>query len=174
MKFYRLFALALAVVMAATLCSCAAVQKDTPPGTACPSTQLTEIDQNGYTDRTFDPTALGKITVINFWAHWCGPCVRELPHFEQVAREYADEVAIVAVHCDTVESAQSFIADGYSDSAILFAMDQENEAFAYYSALGGTGSIPYTVVLDENGSVRKTFVGAITYDALVNAINECR
>ncbi|MBQ7089245.1 MAG: hypothetical protein IJN04_06355 [Clostridia bacterium] len=42
------------------------------------------------------------------------------------------------------------------------------------TACGGGGSIPYTVVLDRNGIIRKKFVGAITYDKLVAAIEECR
>jgi thiol-disulfide isomerase/thioredoxin len=33
----------------------------------------------------------GRIHVINFWATWCGPCVTELPHFEEAARELNDE-----------------------------------------------------------------------------------
>lgn len=39
---------------------------------------------------------------------------------------------------------------------------------------GGSGSIPYTVVLDADGIVRKKFVGAIAYDKLVAAIEDCR
>jgi thiol-disulfide isomerase/thioredoxin len=142
-------------------------------GDLCPTTPLTEINQNGYTDHTFDPTQRGEITVINFWAHWCPPCVNELPHFERVAAEYTDEVDIIAVHCDDVTKAQAFIAENYAESSIIFAMDKENDAFAYYSACGGSGSIPYTVVLDRKGIIRKKFVGAITYDKLVAAIREC-
>lgn len=143
-------------------------------GERCPSAQLTEIDQNGYTDHTFDPTTTGKITVINFWAYWCPPCVNELPHFDQVAREMADEVNVVAIHCDTVTQAQKFIAENYDDSSILFAMDKENDPFTYYSALGGTGSIPYTVILDTRGVICKKFVGAIDYNKLVSAIEACK
>lgn len=136
--------------------------------------ELTEIDRDGYTDRTFDPTASGKITVINFWAYWCPPCVNELPHFAEAAQEMADEVTVVAVHCDEVKEAQNFIAENYPDSAILFAMDKNNHPSAYYAALGGSGSIPYTVVLDAEGIIRHTFVGAISYDTLVNAIQTCQ
>lgn len=138
------------------------------------SATLTEINQNGYTNHSFDPTERGEITVINFWAHWCPPCVGELPHFERVAAEYADEVDIIAVHCDAVEKAQEFIQENYPVSSIIFAMDKENDPFTYYSALGGTGSIPYTVVLDAEGIIRQTFVGAISYDTLVSAIEACK
>ena len=188
----RLFCLMLAVLLSLALVACsdgdiadkgaaddnaqqsATFQDKTDVGEGCPSIQLTEIDQNGYTDRTFDPTATGKITVINFWAYWCPPCVGELPHFDQVAREMADEVDIVAIHCDTVESAQSFLAENYPNPSIRFAMDATGKVFDYYSALGGTGSIPYTVILDTRGVICKTFVGAIDYATLVAAIEACR
>ena len=73
-----------------------------------------------------------------------------------------------------IEKAQEFIGKNYPDSSILFAMDKNNDAFAYYSACGGTGSIPYTVVLDRRGVICRTFVGAISYETLTAAIESCR
>ena len=143
-------------------------------GNLCPTTTLSEISADGYTGHTFDPTERGEIVVLNFWAYWCPPCVNELPHFAQVAAEYTDEVDVIAIHCDDVTKAQEFIAKNYADSSILFAMDKGNDPFDYYSACGGSESIPYTVVLDADGIVRKKFVGAITYDTLVAAIEDCR
>jgi hypothetical protein len=91
-----------------------------------------------------------------------------------VAAEYTDEVDVIAIHCDDVTKAQAFIAENYAVSSIIFAMDKDNDPFAYYSACGGSESIPYTVVLDANGIIRKKFVGAIDYDKLVTAIESCR
>ena len=180
----RIFCLLSVLAMLFALCSCDNsndshidrhdLKRGNQIGDLCPTATLTAIDEGGYTAHTFDPTATGKITVINFWAYWCPPCVNELPHFDRVAKEYADEVEIIAVHCDAVEQAQSFIANNYPDSEILFAMDKGRDAFAYYSACGGGTSIPYTVVLDASGVIRKTFVGAINYDKLVAAIEGCR
>ena len=177
----RLVCLLLAVVMTVALCACNSADKDADQasvgnqiGDRCPATILTEINRNGYTDHTFNPTERGEITVINFWAHWCPPCVNELPHFERVAAQYTDTVDIIAIHCDAVEQAQTFIAENYAESSIIFAMDKEHDPFAYYSACGGDRSIPYTVVLDADGIIRKTFTGAISYDTLVAAIEACR
>ena len=183
----RILCLLLAMVLVLSLAACGETPddgsaiKDRPEnakrgnqiGDLAYGATLTEIDQNGYTDHIFDPTRQGKITVINFWAYWCPPCVNELPHFAQVAKDMADTVAVIAVHCDAVENAQTFIAANYPDSAIRFAMDKTNHPSAYYSALGGSGSIPYTVILDADGIIRKTFVGAISHDTLVAAIQEC-
>lgn len=181
----RLLSLILTLILTLALTACGddgSVIKERPEnaqrgnqiGDLCYGATLTEINENGYTDHTFDPTERGEITVINFWAYWCPPCVRELPHFERVAAEYTDEVDVIAIHCDAIDKAQAFIRENYSVSSILFAMDKENDPFAYYSALGGSGSIPYTVVLDASGIVRQTFVGAIDYDTLVSAIEGCQ
>ena len=177
----RIICLALALILALGVTACGGnadpavdAVRGNQVGNLCPAATLTELDENGYTDHTFDPTQRGKITVINFWAYWCPPCVSELPHFAQVAAEYVDEVEVIAVHCDKVSEAQAFIAENYADSAIRFAMDKNNDPFLYYSACGGSGSIPYTVVLDADGIIRKKFVGAISYDTLVAAIEACR
>lgn len=143
-------------------------------GDLCPATTLTEIGADGYTDHVFDPTQRGKIVVLNFWAYWCPPCVNELPHFDRVAAQYTNEVDVIAIHCDDVTKAQAFIAENYANSSIVFAMDQNRDPFAYYSACGGGDSIPYTVVLDKNGIIRQKFVGAITFEKLAAAIAECR
>lgn len=172
----RLFCLWLAMMLLLTACGNPA---DPPPignrvGDTCIGTTLTEIGPDGYTDHTFDPTRRGEITVINFWAHWCPPCVQELPHFERVAAEMTDTVDVIAIHCDAADQAQAFIAERYPESSIIFAMDAQNDPFVYYSALGGSGSIPYTLVLDADGVIRHTFTGAINYDTLLSAVNSCR
>ena len=183
----RLLCLCLAMAMTLALCACGDdggrrsshidrddTQRGNDVGDLAYGTSLTEISEDGIALTTFNPTELGKITVLNFWAYWCPPCVGELPHFEEVAKEYADEVAIVAVHCDELSKAQEFIGQNHPDSLIRFAMDDEDDPYGYYELLGGSGSIPYTVVLDADGVIRKTFVGAITYNALVAAIEACR
>ena len=176
----RTICLLVAIMLLLTACGDAAPQRPDDAvrgnqiGDLCPTTPLTEINENGFTDHTFDPTERGEITVINFWAYWCPPCVRELPHFERVAAEYTDEVDVIAVHCDAIAEAQTFIKENYAESSILFAMDKNNDPSRYYVACGGSGSIPYTVVLDADGIIRHTFTGAIDYDTLVNAVNSCR
>lgn len=184
----KLLCLLLAMAMLFALCGCGDDgrrdssrddREDTDRGNQigdlCYRGELTEISENGQALTTFDPTSLGKITVINFWAYWCGPCVNELPHFNQVAEEYGDEVAIIAVHCDQLSKAQDFIRINYPDSPIRFAMDSnKRNPYAYYETLGGTGSIPFTVVLDANGIVRQKFVGAINYNKLKTAVEACK
>ncbi|MBQ6845947.1 MAG: TlpA family protein disulfide reductase, partial [Oscillospiraceae bacterium] len=108
-----------------------------------------------------------------FWGTWCTPCVNELPYFDQIAAEYKDEVSVIAVHTEMVsETAPDYIKTYYPDSEITFARDLELEG--YYGLLGGRGTYPYTVILDENGIVSKVFVSALEYEDLKEAVEEIK
>ncbi len=144
-------------------------------GDLCYGYDLQIITKDGISEEIIDPTKSGKVTVINFWGTWCTPCVAELPYFEQVAQEYSDKVQVVAVHTHLVyETAPAYIGNKYPDSKIIFAkdypIDEQGLVGGYYSALGGRGTFPYTVVLDENGIITKIFVSSLTYDELKAAV----
>ena len=62
----------------------------------CYGYDLPIITAEGIQETTVDPTSFGKVTVINFWYTACGPCVAELPYFDAVANEYADEASVIA------------------------------------------------------------------------------
>ena len=60
--------------------------------------------------------------------------------------------------------APGFIASNYPDSQLIFAVDGPD--YDYYQQMGGLGSFPYTVVLDENGIILATFVEKLHYEDL--------
>ena len=144
-------------------------------GDLCYNADLNIIAQNAdvYAD-TIDPTRTGKITIINFWGTWCTPCVKELPYFDQIATEYADSVTVIAVHTNMIwETAHAFIETYYPDSNMIFARDDTMEgstAEQYYTALGGRGTYPYTVILDENGIVVSVFLNTLEYEDLQKVV----
>ena len=144
-------------------------------GDLCPSYALELLDETGLTGATLDPTATGKIAVINFWGTWCTPCIQELPYFHQLAENYPDSVMVVAVHTHSLfETAPAFIAANYPNTHMVFAKDTpaEGDALAgrYYAALGGRGTYPYTVVLDESGKILTTFFSALDYEDLETVV----
>ena len=145
-------------------------------GDLCYQYTLEIVDETGVTGQTFDPTATGKITIINFWGTWCTPCVNELPYFEQIAVEYADTVTVVAIHSAlSRETGPAYIAEKYADSPIIFSQDN-GQGFSgeYYTALGGRGTYPYTVVLNEKGIITKVFVSSLTYEELKEAVEAAK
>ncbi|MBQ7088390.1 MAG: 4Fe-4S binding protein [Clostridia bacterium] len=138
-------------------------------GTLCYSADLKVIGGEG----TVDPTALGKVTLINFWGTWCTPCVKELPYFDRIAKEYGDRLAVVAIHCmeSPASPAADYVAENFPDYAVQFAYDYGAMQNDYYTLLGGRGAYPYTLILNEQGVIEKVIFSSVTYDDLKSAID---
>ena len=148
-------------------------------GSLCYGYDLPIVNGSGLTGETINPAKTGKVTVLNFWGTWCTPCVKELPYFEQIADEYSDRVAVIAAHGMNTKTAPAYIAKHYPDSSLIFANDYapagspvEN---GYYTTLGGRGTYPYTLVLNQQGVITKIFYSSVTYamlkEAVENAMN---
>ena len=106
----------------------------------------------------------GKITVLNFWGTWCGPCKAELPHFSQIATEYPDSTQVVTIHSEYgMDKSEAYIQENYPDSDMLFTYDQND---AFYNLLVKGSSWPTTVILDENGVILYKRVGKMEYAEL--------
>ncbi|MBQ8439272.1 MAG: TlpA family protein disulfide reductase, partial [Clostridia bacterium] len=137
-------------------------------GQLCPAADVTLIGS----DEVFNVAEhRGKITVINFWGTWCGPCRLELPDFDKIATDYANDVNVLALHSDwRKEDAPEYIQTNFQNSNIIFGVD---EGEAYYTLLGGEGSYPMTWILDEQGVVIAEYLGMIDYETLQGHIEDC-
>ncbi len=146
-------------------------------GDLCYGYDLQIIDETGILDQTINPVKTGKITIINFWGTWCTPCVNELPYFDQIAAEYADSVTVIAIHTHMViKTAPEYISKYYSDSQIIFAKDYTLDDVGlnggYYTALGGRGTYPMTVILDASGIIQEIIIGSAEYADLKEAVEK--
>lgn len=140
-------------------------------GMLCFDTDLPIVTAAGDTGNVVVPTKTGKITIMNFWGTWCTPCVAELPYFDQIATEYPEDVTVIAIHSALArETAPEYIGKYYPDSAMLFSWDS-GATGDYYAMLGGRGTYPYTLVLDENGIIVKVFFSSVTYEDLKTTVD---
>lgn len=127
-------------------------------GQQAPDFTLTTVDGQPFTLRDHR----GQATVLNLWATWCGPCVKELPYFDRLAREHADDVAVLAIHSDLItDDVMEYLS--HYDYSMPFAVDETGEVIA---SLGGSTMLPQTIVLDRYGVVIYNQVGSMTYEAL--------
>ncbi|AHE99419.1 redoxin [Thioalkalivibrio paradoxus ARh 1] len=103
----------------------------------------------------------GDLVLLNFWATWCPPCLREMPLFQDRYAEYTDDgFTIVAVAIDEVDATRGFAATHALEFPILVG---QAEAMAASSDYGNRmGVLPYSVVIDRNGVVRETHRGEVT------------
>ena len=148
-------------------------------GNLCPSIDLAIVTKDAVTEETIDPTATGKITIINFWGTWCAACVAELPYFDQIASEYADQVDVIAIHTSgRLPTAPAYIAANYPNSKITFAADSSDSSSDYdvfYEILGGAesgGAYPFTVILDAEGVITFKVIGSVHYEDLQREVEK--
>jgi len=120
-------------------------------------------------DETFTLSdSRGKITIINYWAISCGPCCKELPYFQKVYEEYGDTISVIAIHTNIVtDDIEEFVVnEGYT---LPIGFDGDGTAF---NAAEGTNLIPQTVVLSKDGIVAYNIYDSVSYERLIDIIEE--
>lgn len=145
-------------------------------GEKCPTFEFESYKTAGNpTGETFSSnSAKGQVLVINFWYITCSSCEAELPHFNEVQGEYADDVKIVVVHAKgfgSMENKQKYIDEhGYGDYQMTFV--QDTEELYLFKKLGGKGAYPITVILDREGIIRSVHLKSMTKEELTNEIEK--
>ena len=105
----------------------------------------------------------GQVVIINFWAITCGPCIEELPYYEQLKTVYPD-VEILAVHHKAgAKNAKAFLADKGWDH-LDFALDSKEKGIL--PLLNASDAMPQTIVLNKQGVVTYNAQTPLTYDKL--------
>ena len=129
------------------------------PGEELPDFTLTQTD--GELFRLSDYR--GKTVVLNLWATWCAPCIKELPAFDRLQREYPEEVKVLAIHSDLVtDDPEAFLRE--KQYGMAFAVDESGDVIA---ALGGSALLPQTAVLSPEGIVTYNQAGSVSYEKLL-------
>jgi peroxiredoxin len=95
---------------------------------------------------------LGKGPVIlNFWATWCKPCLKELPHIEKLQKDFREQgLTVLAISEDSpwsVSKVKSFVSGNRYTFHVL--LDTNGKVMRKYGLLG----TPYTFLLDAGGKI---------------------
>ncbi len=108
-----------------------------------------------------------KIVVLDFWATWCGPCMKSMPHAQAVAKKFKDQDVVVLAVC-TSDTRADFVrwvrAKRPAYPNISFTCDPNERGSATYEErasqkLYGVEGIPTQFVIGKDGKIAATFVG---------------
>lgn len=111
--------------------------------------------------------------VVNFWATWCLPCVKELPHFEKLNEAYSSKkVKVLLVSIDMPTKIETslipFIKRKKLKSEVLFLNDPDANAWIDKVDKSWSGSIPATIIYNANS--RAFYERSFTYTELENEL----
>ncbi len=129
-----------------------------PPGTPAPALRLQGLD-----GRPVDLAALrGRPVVVNFWATWCEPCVREFPLLgEAAAAHRPDRLAVVGVLTnDRPAAARAFVRRHHATWPV--GIDPNATTAGRWGAVG----LPHTYFVRPDGTLASHQLGELTRDAL--------
>ena len=136
-------------------------------GDIAPDFTATLVDGSTFTLSEHDD----DIVLLNFFATWCGPCMREMPAFEMLKADGLDGVAILCIDCmEEKKTVDALVKEkGFTFS---IAYDEQGAIEEYYP----TDGIPYTLVINK-GVIAKVYIGAMDaetqYKEYKGAIDEC-
>jgi thiol-disulfide isomerase/thioredoxin len=103
--------------------------------------------------------------VVNFWATWCAPCVDEMPELSALQQEVAARsIQILGIGIDSPSNIAEF-GTKYKISYPLYAGGMSGTELSRRFGNQG-GGLPFTVLIDRQGQVRKTYLGRLKMDEL--------
>lgn len=95
-----------------------------------------------------------KVYVVEFWATWCPPCRRSIPHLTELQRKYKDRgVVIVGVTMEDPGEVKPFVEDMGAKMDYTVAVDGEQKAANAYMMAAGVQGIPHAFVIDKEGKI---------------------
>lgn len=108
----------------------------------------------------------GKTVILNIWATWCGPCLKEIPDLKEINLEYKDKGVVVLgvlLDSESPEAAKPIVEQLKIDYPTWYG----NDAFAKQF---GVQAFPTTVIIDKNGKAVSQNVGLQNKERFINLL----
>lgn len=127
-------------------------------GDAAPALKIREWVK-GSAVPGFEP---GRVYLVEFWATWCGPCIRAMPHLTTLQEKYKDRgLTVVAVTAEDrnnpLSKVREFVENNGEITGFTVAWDDGTTTYQSYMRAAGRNGIPATFLVDQNGRV--AFIG---------------
>lgn len=99
----------------------------------------------------------GKVVVLNFWASWCEPCVKEMPLINEVYQSNQSDVATLFVNAgESKGTVNEFLTAHQFEFPVM--IDATGKVAGLYGIVG----LPVTYIIDKKGNLHQSIVGEIT------------
>ncbi len=121
----------------------------------------------------------GKILFINFWATWCEPCVEEFPDLVKIYNENKDssfEFLSVSVNLpsEIEDKVKPFLKEQSADFPVVVIEEKRSEEIINLVNPDWDGTVPATIIYDENGKRKEFFAEAKNYEIFNKSIEKVK
>ncbi|MFA6468262.1 MAG: TlpA disulfide reductase family protein [Bacteroidota bacterium] len=108
---------------------------------------------------SFAEYSKGKPVVLNFWATWCGPCIKETPDLVELSKEFEPQGALfIGISADLGDDAMDLVTSFTKEYSVPYQIVIDNQG-DLQQAIGGLRGYPTTFYVDKNGAIVKKLVG---------------
>jgi thiol-disulfide isomerase/thioredoxin len=114
-----------------------------------------------------------EVLVVNFWATWCKPCIKELPYFDSLQSSYSiDKVKVMLVSLDmNVETAEKYRTRKTIKSEVAFLDEVDHNAWIDKISPEWSGAIPATLFVVNSGQ-EYFHEGELSGETLFSQVNQ--
>ncbi len=105
----------------------------------------------------------GKVVLLNFWATWCPPCVKEMPSMQRLYEHFEGQgFEIVAINAGESSTAvSSFLLELDTELTFPILLDEKNRSFREFKLRG----LPMSLLIGRDGEVAETILGGRDWDS---------
>lgn len=121
----------------------------------------------GPNDRFTITDYQGKWVIINYWAEWCAPCIKEIPELNALDANYSDQLEVFAVNFDKIMGDELKALS--ARMGISFDLIEKDPADIL--RLSRPASLPTTYIFDQNGILQFKLVGPQTSESLLKIMS---
>lgn len=105
-----------------------------------------------------------KVVILDFWATWCGPCIKSFPQLEELQAKFPNDLQIITITDDPEERIKRFLDKREMNLPIV--IDEKRELAKIFPHR----SIPHTVVIDKSGTIRVITTSSEITEELISEI----
>ncbi|MDG2071191.1 MAG: TlpA disulfide reductase family protein [Pseudomonadales bacterium] len=129
---------------------------------ACQKPNFYDVNGRGYSYANMEE----KWLLINYWATWCGPCIKEISEFNGIANDFEDVVVVLGVNFESVDRATN--EEHIEKMGIEFPVYAE-DPYEHFN-VDRPVVLPTTIVISPGGKVHDILVGPQTRETLLAAL----